>query len=81
MLRRERPPRPLHQRTLRDIFLMSRPPLLGEEGSGPPTNFVKKTKRYGIVIQEAQEVQDPALFVLFVLFVAILRRELALFGL
>src|SRR2546421_1492313 len=29
----ERPPRPLHQRWLRDFFLMSRPPLLYEEGN------------------------------------------------
>src|SRR5438067_13183859 len=29
----ERPPRPLHQRWLRAIFLMSRPPLLTEEGN------------------------------------------------
>ena len=29
----ERPPRPLHQRSLRDIVLMSRPPLLSEEGN------------------------------------------------
>src|SRR5215510_13918497 len=30
----ERPPRPLHQRRLRDILLMSRPPLLCKEGNG-----------------------------------------------
>jgi hypothetical protein len=29
----ERPPRPLVQRRLRGIFLVSRPPLLSEEGS------------------------------------------------
>jgi len=29
----KRPPRPLHQRRLRDIFLMSRPPLLCKEGN------------------------------------------------
>src|SRR6476619_2880170 len=29
----ERPPRPLHQRSLRGFFLMSRPPLLTEEGN------------------------------------------------
>src|SRR5262245_54461104 len=29
----EQPPRPLHQRWLRDIFLMSRPPLLTKEGN------------------------------------------------
>jgi len=28
----ERPPRPLHQRRLRDFFLMSRPPLLTRRG-------------------------------------------------
>ena len=37
----ERPPRPLHQRSLRDIFLMSRPPLLTEEGNTAyPNQFV-----------------------------------------
>jgi len=37
----ERPPRPLHQTSLRDIFLMSRPPLLTEEGNTPyPNQFV-----------------------------------------
>src|SRR5205809_7543756 len=30
---RKRPPRPLHQRWLRDIFLKSRPPLLRKEGN------------------------------------------------
>src|SRR5438105_2409113 len=35
----ERPPRPLHQRWLRDFSLMSRPPLLGEEGNMPRKNF------------------------------------------
>src|SRR5215467_7434197 len=31
-----RPPRPLRQRRLRDFLLMSRPPLLSQEGSGAP---------------------------------------------
>src|SRR6476660_3483478 len=34
----ERPPRPLHQRSLRDIFLMSRPPLLTEAGNTAYSN-------------------------------------------
>src|SRR5437879_3024277 len=33
----ERPPRPLHQRLLRAIFLMSRPPLLKRRGICPRT--------------------------------------------
>src|SRR5215467_10983404 len=33
------PPRPLHQRRLRDFFLMSRPPLLCQEGSSAPNSF------------------------------------------
>src|SRR5882724_4935673 len=32
------------QRRLRDIFLMSRPPLLCEEGSISPKDFVKKIR-------------------------------------
>ena len=40
VFRCERPPRPLHQRRLRDILLMSRPPLLGEEGSGSNRTLV-----------------------------------------
>jgi hypothetical protein len=37
VFRHSGPPRPLHQRRLRDFFLMSRPPLLFQEGSGAPT--------------------------------------------
>src|SRR5881409_2101774 len=36
----ERPPRPLQQRRLRDICLVSRPPLLWEEGNIPPGSFI-----------------------------------------
>src|SRR5713226_994165 len=36
----ERPPRPLHQRWLRAIFLMSRPPLLTRRGIRPNGHVV-----------------------------------------
>src|SRR6266404_9861272 len=44
-LRGLRPPS-APQRRLRDIFLMSRPPLLREEGKPLPKNFVKKQGRF-----------------------------------
>src|SRR6059036_3122946 len=43
-LRGLRPPS-APQRRLRDILFMSRPPLLREEGSVLPENFVKKNKK------------------------------------
>ena len=48
-LRRAPPPRPLRKRRLRDIFLMSRPPLLGEEGSGVITQLHFRTTDFKAV--------------------------------
>src|SRR6266436_1682325 len=53
-LRGLRPPS-APQRRLRDIFLMSRPPLLREEGSALPEKLVKRTRRYGLVAQKSQK--------------------------
>src|SRR2546426_11170514 len=51
-LRGLRPPS-APQRRLRDIFLMSRPPLLREEGSVLPEKLCqKKTRRYSLVTQD-----------------------------
>src|SRR4051812_42826075 len=54
----ERPPRPLPQRWLRDIYLRSRPPLLCEEGNKTkikkvPFPFLKSSYRAGIVVESA----------------------------
>src|SRR6266436_5543153 len=57
-LRGLRPPS-APQRRLRDIFLMSRPPLLREEGSALPEKLVKKTRRYGLVAQVRSEHKKP----------------------
>src|SRR5215469_7180547 len=51
-----RPPRPLLKRRLRDFFLMSRPPLLCQEGSGAPNSFTPAstapTRTPSLVLQQ-----------------------------
>src|SRR5215831_2660471 len=47
-----RPPRPLRQRRLRDFFLMSRPPLLCQEGSGAPNSFTPSVTAHISLVPE-----------------------------
>ena len=52
----ERPPRPLHQRWLRDFFFMSRPPLLTEEGNCSPLKTLSKKLKLITLLQKTRKV-------------------------